>query len=305
VWPETNCSTDLWIELVHALRLDPVPLLAFTLSVDFEGDQWQLFTLPLEDLRLMYGIDVAEVNPWRGLEHHITEQLTTGRTLTAEVDSYYLPDTAGRSYQCEHGKTSIVPNMLDRDRKRMGYFHGAGYYELEGSDYRGALGLDRVTAPRGQLVKVDALERPDDEELLERTLDLVHEHIRRRPSSNPVTRFAKRFEEDLEWLRARDLGTFHAYAFATVRQFGACTQLSAALCQWLADRHELSVLAADHFSALSILAKTLQFKMARSYGSAPPSSRFTTGRAVDVAPLIADMERRWDAAMTLVADRHG
>src|SRR5579872_3381278 len=76
VWSESNCYVDLWIEVLHALDLDPVPALAFTLSVDFEGDQWQFFKFPLEDLRALYGLDVAEMNPWRGVEHHIEEQLS-------------------------------------------------------------------------------------------------------------------------------------------------------------------------------------------------------------------------------------
>lgn len=39
VWVEKNCYVDLWIELVHALGLDPVALMPFTVAIDFEGDQ--------------------------------------------------------------------------------------------------------------------------------------------------------------------------------------------------------------------------------------------------------------------------
>ena len=74
VWFETNCYTDLWIEVLHTLGLDCVPALAYTLSVDFEGDQWQSYKFPLEDLRRLYGLNIAEMHSWRGLEHHVEEQ---------------------------------------------------------------------------------------------------------------------------------------------------------------------------------------------------------------------------------------
>ena len=37
-WPEKNCYADLWIELLHALALEPLAMLGHTLAVDFEGD---------------------------------------------------------------------------------------------------------------------------------------------------------------------------------------------------------------------------------------------------------------------------
>ena len=60
-WIETNCYVDVWLELLHALGLETGPALAFTLAVDFEGDQWQFFKFPAEDLQRLYGIEVAEI----------------------------------------------------------------------------------------------------------------------------------------------------------------------------------------------------------------------------------------------------
>ncbi len=54
-WTETNCYVDMWIEVLHALGLDPVAAAAFTLSCDFEGDQWTFFKYPPEDLRALSG----------------------------------------------------------------------------------------------------------------------------------------------------------------------------------------------------------------------------------------------------------
>ncbi len=40
VWLEKNCYVDIWIEVLHALGLEPRAAMAFALAVDFEGDQW-------------------------------------------------------------------------------------------------------------------------------------------------------------------------------------------------------------------------------------------------------------------------
>ena len=90
---------DLWIELLHALGHDPVAAAGFTLGTDFEGNQWRFFKYPAEDLRALFGIEVDEFNVWRPVLDHVEEQLGLGRLFTVEVDSWYLPDTAGISYR--------------------------------------------------------------------------------------------------------------------------------------------------------------------------------------------------------------
>ena len=50
-WVEKNCYVDVWIELLHALGLEPLAMLAFTVAVDFEGDQWTFFKPSHDDLR--------------------------------------------------------------------------------------------------------------------------------------------------------------------------------------------------------------------------------------------------------------
>jgi hypothetical protein len=296
VWVETNCYVDLWIELLNALGLDCMPALACTLSVDFEGDQWQFFKFSLEDLRVLYGLDVAEMNPWRGLEHHVDEQLTMGRLLTAEVDSWYLPDTAGVSYQIEHVKTSIVPNMIDREHRRLGYFHGASYYQLEGDDFAGIFGhardLRETLPPYVELVKLDGLKRLDARDLLPVGIALVRDHLARRPATNPVQRFRKRLNEDIEWLRAEGLETFHQYAFATLRQFGSAAELTGSLCGWLARNGELTSDAEREWCELASLAKSAQFQLAR----------MVSGRSLDVDAALDTMVQGWDVAMGRLVD---
>src|SRR5580698_7149173 len=98
-WAETNCYVDVWIELLHAWGYDPIAALPFTLSIDFEGDQWTFFKFPLADLYDLYGLDVQELAIWRPLTSHIEEQVAMGRPVLVELDSYHLPDTAGSAYR--------------------------------------------------------------------------------------------------------------------------------------------------------------------------------------------------------------
>src|SRR5580704_15882919 len=39
-WVEKNCYVDIWIEVIHALGLEPTAIIPFVLGLDFEGDQW-------------------------------------------------------------------------------------------------------------------------------------------------------------------------------------------------------------------------------------------------------------------------
>ena len=93
IWAETNCYADVLIELIHSLGFDPRAALAFSLAIDFEVDQWTFFKFPHEDLYAMYGMDIIELNPWVSLVQHIDEQVTAGRPVLVEVDSFFLPDT--------------------------------------------------------------------------------------------------------------------------------------------------------------------------------------------------------------------
>ena len=162
IWTETNCYVDVWIEVLHALGLDPVAAAAFTLSCDFEGDQWTFFKYPPEDLRGLYGIEVAELNVWRPVVDHVGEQLALGRLCTVEVDAWFLPDTRGVSYRVEHVKTTIVPTRLDRAGRRLDYFHNAGLFTLDRRRFRRRLPPRRARGPGGAAALCrDRPDRPD------------------------------------------------------------------------------------------------------------------------------------------------
>ena len=66
MWLESNCAADLWIEVLHALGLEPLAGHGLHCSApDFDGEQWPMFKFSMEDVRRLYGIDVYEVNLWR------------------------------------------------------------------------------------------------------------------------------------------------------------------------------------------------------------------------------------------------
>ncbi|HSN21129.1 MAG TPA: DUF1839 family protein, partial [Usitatibacter sp.] len=125
IWPETNCYTDLLIELAHGLGFEPLAMLAFTLAVDFEGDQWTFFKPPAADLHELYGFDLQELSVWRPLVEHVAEQVHAGRPVLVELDSWFLPDTAGTAYRLAHVKTTVGVNEIDIGARRLGYFHNA------------------------------------------------------------------------------------------------------------------------------------------------------------------------------------
>lgn len=297
VWVEKNCYGDLWIELLHALNLEPLAVLPFTLAVDFEGDQWTFFKPSQEELRDLYGIDVQELTIWRPLLAHAMEHLSAGKLISTEADAYWLPDTAGTDYRIKHSKTTILLANLDADARTLGYFHNAGFYELAGEDFAGLFRLDQPEDAThlplfAELVRIDRLLRRSPQDLFARSWQLLQRHLTRRPTSNPFERFASRFVADLPQLQSCGLACYHAWAFAAVRQAGSAFDLTAANLRWQANAGQHEVLAAaDCFDAIAQGNKALILKGARAVNS---------GRAFDAAPLMADMARAWDRGMQLL-----
>lgn len=104
IWPETNCYLDLWIETLHDLWIDPVPAFACALSADHDGLQWTFLKQQPEDLRQLYGLEVTEEIVWLPLLETVESGPSRGVLNTVEVDSWWLPDTAGTAYHADHVK---------------------------------------------------------------------------------------------------------------------------------------------------------------------------------------------------------
>jgi len=277
IWAETNCYTDVLVELVHSLGHEPEAMLGCTLAIDFEGDQWTFFKPLACDVARLYGVDIQELALWRPLLAHFAEQVEMGRALLAEVDSFFLPDTAGTAYRATHTKTTIGVNAIDEGARRIGYFHNAGYFVAEGEDFEALLQTQgaahpQVLPPYVEFCKPRANFVPPRGEALTRlALDLLSAHLARVPRENPFPRYKVRLARDLEWLLDADLALFHAYSFATLRQFGACYELAASHLAWLANRGvDAAGAPAEALRELAAEAKALQFQLARSMARRKP-----------------------------------
>ena len=284
---ETNCYTDLLIELLHAHGDEPLAALGSNVRIDFEGDQWTFFKPSPWDIETLFGVDIHEMQPYRPLQLQVAELLGEGRTLTVEVDAWHLPDTLATSYRTEHVKTSIAAEGIDLEAERLRYYHNASLYELEGEDYRGLfrIGADDTDwlPPYTELVRFDAGPRLAADELRAASLGMLREHLAHLPASNPFLRFATRLEGDLPRLLAGDERDYHAYAFATVRMAGAGFELTASHVDWLFGPVAEGVSAA--MSRIVEGSKLLSFKLARR-------------RPFDPAPIVTDLAADWDEAMT-------
>jgi hypothetical protein len=290
-WVEKNCYIDVWIELIHALGLDSHAMLAFTVAIDFEGDQWTFFKPPHEDLRQLYGIDVQELYAWRPLIEHAVEHLNAGKFISAEADSFWLPDTDGSDYRQRHVKSTIVLNHVDLAAGRLHYFHNAGFFSLEGEDFAQLFRIGAAPDPAylplfAELVRHDrAVSRPL-QPLRELSLGLLRRHVAWRTRDNPVRRFRERFDRDLPIITQQGMDHYHSWVFGTLRQLGAASELSAAYLRWLGAPLQFEGAAAA-FSEISALSKSLLMKIARAVNAR---------RALDASANFEQMALAWDRA---------
>lgn len=298
-WAETNCYVDVLIELLHGLGFEPRAALPFTLGIDFEGDQWSFFKFPHEDLFALYGIEIQEFNPWRSLVEHVDMQVSLGRPVLVEMDSYFLPDTAGTAYKIAHVKSTIAVNAIDIENRYLGYFHGQSYYELMGEDFinlfqLNGLAHERMLPPYIEYVKFrESYCAPRAEALLEASIVLLKKHLGLIPMVNPFVKFKAAFERDFEWLLTQEIDLFHLYSFATLRQYGACYELVETYFKWLAQQGQMGLdPVIDAFSSISTSTKAFQFQLARSMARKRP---------IDLAPL-DEMATAWQKAMSILID---
>lgn len=298
VWVEKNCYVDIWIETLHALRLNPIAIMPFTLAVDFEGDQWTFFKPSHDELRDLYGINVEELTVWRPLLDHAVEHLAAGKLVSTEADAYWLPDTAGTDYRAQHTKTTIVINDIDVNNRRMGYFHNAAYYSLNDEDFVNTFRVGFPADPThmpffAEQLRIDRIVHKSDVELAALCWQLLHKHFNRRPSANPIEKFKARLAQDLPILHEQGLQHYHAWAFATTRQVGAAFELAAKTLRWL-ESHGHSGLepTAESFTEISNANKAFILKGARSVNAKRP---------LDLAATFDGMSAAWTTGMQSLA----
>ena len=284
---ETNCYADVLIELLHARGDEPLAMLGFIVRTDWEGDQFTYFKPPQADLDRLYGIDVHEMLPYRPLPEQIEDLLASGRTVLVEIDAWYLPDTAATSYRREHLKTTVAPETIDRHAERLRYFHNAGFFELEGEDYRGAFRLlphftDDVMEPFVEVVSFDAGPRLAGDTLRSCAREILSHHYARRPRHNPFVAWGQALADDLPRLLAGRAEDYHAYAFVTVRMVGSAFELLADHVEW--------VLGSEGAAAAAALRQIVE-------GSKIVSFRLARRRQFDPQPALAALAGAWEEGM--------
>ncbi len=306
IWAETNCYTDVVIELLHGMGFEPMAALPFTLTIDLDVDQWTFFKFPHADVERLYALGIHELAPWRGLATHVQEQVAAGRPVLVELDSCFLPDTVGTAYRTAHVKSTVAVNAIDLDADgvhgTMEYFHNQGYHALAGEDFvdvyqTTGLVHPRMLPPYIEFVKPvprqSALRGPT---LVDGSLALLRHHLARVPVANPFVAFDARFQADLPALLASDIAVFHAYSFATLRQYGACFELADTYLGWLRESGvDVPERASSAFGAISSATKQLQFQLARA---------MVRRRGLDVTAL-RTMAGLWDDAMGDLVARFG
>jgi hypothetical protein len=252
--------------VLAASGLMPEAMLGFTLTQDFEGDQFTFFKVPLEDLEQLYDIRVTELAIFDTVENHISEQIARSRLCLVEMDSFFMPDTQGVGYRQEHGKTTVGINRLDVNDRVMDYFHNGGFFRLEGADFDGVFQHD---LPKGTLPFLPYTEfakfpqtQPSIAHQRTTAAALLRRHFARRPDENPIAEFASVFPRQVEAVAERPFGYFHKYAFNTLRQFGANFELLASHLAWLDEPAYRS--AIGEALKISECAKTVQFQLARA-----------------------------------------
>jgi Domain of unknown function (DUF1839) len=289
---EINCYADIVVELLHARGQEPLATMGATVGMDFEGDQWTFFKPVPEELTLLYGLDIHEMQPYRPLPQQIAEQLAAGRSVAVEVDSWYLPDTAATSYGREHVKSSILAEAIDPVGEYLRYFHATGLYELQGEDYRGVFRLGRpfsddVLPPYTELVRFDGGPPLQGAELRDAAERFLRDHLDHRPATNPFSRFGAQLERDLPRLLEGDDADYHAYAFATVRMAGSAFEATGSHVQWLMG--DAAAGASAPLAQIVEGCKALSFRLARR-------------RPFEPAPAVAALASAWDEAMTRLDD---
>ena len=229
-YTETNCYADCLIEFVAAAGLEPEAMLAGAVASDFELDQWTFFKPTPGDLATVYGLDVHEVQPYRGFADLVATRLEAGQSVMPEVDSYWLPDVASTAYRTDHVKSSIIPEAIDLDAKVLRYFHNAGYFELAGEDFDG-LFSPTLLPTYVELVRPGAVPAPADVRAAAR--DLLAHYLALRPAANPFAAFSASLSASLPALIEGPASDYHQYAFHNPRMVGASMELLASHVRWL------------------------------------------------------------------------
>jgi Domain of unknown function (DUF1839) len=284
-YSETNCYVDCLVEFVQSAGLEADAMLGGAIASDFELDQWTFFKPTPDDLFELYGIDLHEVQPYRGFPSLIASRLAAGQTVMPEVDSFYLPDVAATAYRTDHVKSTIIAESIDEDARVLRYFHNTGYHELSGEDFDKLFATysgDGHLPTYVELLRLGAGPVRTGDDLKAVARERLAGYLARRPAENPFRRFCAQLEADLPALIEGSSADYNAYAFHNPRMVGASMELLAGHVRWLfGDAGEKAAAQLDDVVGGS---KMLLFRLARQ-------------RAFDVTGVVGPMAEAYDGAV--------
>ena len=126
---------------------------------------------------------------------------------------------------------------------------------------------------------------------METSINLLRRQLKLLPTKNPFDTFTTRLTKDVDWLTGEPMETFHQYSFVTLRQFGACYELSKTYLQWLEQNGQTGLSGTiEIFNEISTSAKTIQFQLARAVSKKKP---------LDLSSL-EKMGQSWQTAMDML-----
>ena len=288
-YPETNCYTDILVELLHARGDEPLAALGFTCastSRATSGRSSSRRRATSSAVRHRHPRDAAVPAAARTRSPSSSR---AGRTMIVELDAWYLPDTAATSYRTEHVKTSVVAEAIDLDGERLRYFHNAALYELEGDDYRGVFRLGR-RSPTTCCRRTPSSCRFDAGPRLRRRRRCAPprsscsaHHLDAAPATQPVRALRRA-------ARRRPAGA------ARRRRRPATTPTRSPPCAWPAPAFEL-LRVARRLAARRRRRAGVRRAAARSSRAARCSSfKLARRRAFDPEPAVAALAAAWDEA---------
>jgi len=122
---------------------------------------------------------------------HCLTHCREGKMISTEADAWWLPDTSGTDYKTQHTKTTIVIQDVDVEQKKLGYFHNAGYHQLEGEDFDRTFRIGEPRDPTflplfAEFVSLDHVVSRPPAELRSMSRKLVAKYLQRRPAANPI-----------------------------------------------------------------------------------------------------------------------
>ena len=295
VWVEKNCYVDIWIEVVHALGLEPMAMLPFVVAHRLRGRPVDVLQAAARRAaralrhRRAGAQRVAAARSSTRSEHLGAGKLDLDRgrrVLAARHRGHRLPAPA-------HQDDDRASSDFDRRARRLGYFHNAGYYALEGEDFA-------QTVPRrtrrpiptfmplfAELVRIDrAGAAAGGRAARDVAARCSRRHLARRPADNPVARFGAA-------LRARPAvapgeGLRASITPGRSRRCASSARRSSSLALYLrvARRRRRSRRRPTRSTRLSQTAKAFILKAARAVNAK---------RALDAAPMFDEMAAAWQS----------